>query len=249
MSEQKATVIGAIEVPRPADVYADLIRGKILDGELPIGTQLPTERQLVEESGLARSVVRESLQQLQRQGLINTKPGRHGGSVVSRPTADAVMESVDLHLQGWAPNNHALVQSRQVMEPWIAYFAAEQRTDEQAAELQLIDEKTAEAITGLHDFVACKAQWHSTLAQASHNEVLSTLMGAVARSIFRQVEVITLQGDRESMEQSLAEHRAVTDAVVNHRPAAAYRLMSGHLRTPPVFDPLHEGAGEPMGEV
>ncbi|MBE7196048.1 FadR family transcriptional regulator [Gordonia polyisoprenivorans] len=243
MTERRTTVIGAIEVPRPADVYADLIRNKILDGDLPVGTQLPTERQLVEESGLARSVVRESLQQLQRQGLIVTKPGRHGGSVVSRPTADAVMESVDLHMQGWAPNTQMLVESRQVLEPWIAYFAAERRTDDQVAELQAINERTAEALSGPRDFVACKSEWHRVLAQASHNEVLSTLMGAVARSIFRQVDVMTLQGDREAMEHSLAEHREVTDAVVARRPVVAYRLMSHHLHTPPVFDPLHDSSG------
>jgi GntR family transcriptional regulator, transcriptional repressor for pyruvate dehydrogenase complex len=211
--EQRARLnIGAVEIPRPADVYADLIRDKILDGELPVGTQLPPERVLVEESGLTRSIVREALQRLQRQGLIVTKPGRGGGSIVSRPTASAFMSSVDLQLQGWAPGTQMLFESRQVIEPWCAYFAAERRTDLDIRTLRSINEESASSMSDLISFIDCKIRWHTALATAGHNDLLSTFMEAVSRAILRQTDQ-DAHRDPAAMQRSLEDHVAVTDAI------------------------------------
>ena len=236
MASQRARLnIGAVHVPRPADVYADLFRDKILGGELLVGTQLPPERMLVEESGLTRAVVREALQRLQRQGLIVTKPGRGGGSIVSRPTAAAFMSSVDLQLQGWAPGTQMLFESRQVIEPWCAYFAAERRTDADLRALRLIDNQSAEAISDLSMFIECKIRWHTALATASHNDLLSTFMEAVSRAILRQTDN-EAHRDQEAMQQSLDAHRAITRAIAEGSPPAAYQLMTRHVHTPPVVD-------------
>ncbi|WP_213575620.1 FadR/GntR family transcriptional regulator [Rhodococcus sp. USK13] len=234
-SQQARLNIGAVHVPRPADVYADLIRDKILAGELLMGTQLPPERLLVEESGLTRAVVREALQRLQRQGLIVTKPGRGGGSIVSRPTAAAFMSSVDLQLQGWAPGTQMLYESRQVIEPWCAYFAAERRTDADLRALRLINEQSASAIRDLSDFIECKVRWHTALATASHNDLLSTFMEAVSRAILRQTDNETHR-NQDAMQQSLAAHRAITRAIAEGSPPTAYQLMTRHVHTPPVVD-------------
>src|ERR1700728_670382 len=60
---------------RASDVLADELRAKILSGELLLGTLLPTERDLAEQSGIGRSSVREALKTLEIQGLIVTRPG------------------------------------------------------------------------------------------------------------------------------------------------------------------------------
>ncbi|HEY5852627.1 MAG TPA: FadR/GntR family transcriptional regulator [Aldersonia sp.] len=227
--------LSAVKVPRPADVYADLIRDKILAGELSVGTQLPPERMLVEESGLTRAVVREALQRLQRQGLVVTKRGRGGGSVVSRPTAAAFMSSVDLQLQGWAPGSQMLFESRQVIEPWCAYFAAERRTEADLDALTAINRQSAVAMDDLSDFIECKVRWHTALATASHNDLLSTFMEAVSRAILRQTDN-GAHRDPEAMQQSLDAHCAITDAIADGSSPTAYQLMTRHVHTPPVVE-------------
>ncbi|WP_067650438.1 FadR/GntR family transcriptional regulator [Nocardia harenae] len=234
--------IGAVHVPRPAEVYADLIREKILSGELAIGTQLPPERILVEESGLTRAAVREALQRLQQQGLVTTKPGRGGGSVVSRPDASMFMSSVDLQLQGWAPGTQMLFESRQVIEPWCAYFAAERRTEADLRTLRAIEQRAAAATAELETFIECKVRWHIAVATASHNDLLSTFMEAVSRAILRQTGN-DAHRDPAAMSRSLAAHRAVTDAIVARDAAEAFRLMTQHTRTPPMIE-LAEGEAE-----
>ncbi|WP_308127707.1 FadR/GntR family transcriptional regulator [Gordonia paraffinivorans] len=230
-------------VPRPADVFADILRRQILDGDLPVGSTLPAERQLVEDSGLTRSAVREALAQLQREGLIVVKTGRRGGSVVTRPTATEVLRSVRLNIEGWAPEAGMLLESRVAIEPWCAYFAAERRTEEDVAELRQINERTAQALEGNGDFVECKVAWHSAVSRASRNEVLYTLIEAVSRAAYRQLDRDTLYGeDTASRRESLELHRAVTEAIAEQKPGLAFKLMGHHLDAPAIVDEFPDSA-------
>lgn len=242
MSEPtESIVLGEVSVPRPADVFAETLRRQILDGDLPVGAMLPAERQLVEDSGLTRSAVRDALAQLQREGLIVVKTGRRGGSVVTRPTASEVLRSVRLNLEGWAPDSEMLLESRVAIEPWCAYFAAERRTEQDLAELKQINEQTARALDGHGDFVACKVAWHSAVSRAARNEVLFTLIEAVSRAAYRQFDQATLRGeDEHTRRHSLDLHVAVTDAITERRPGRAFQLMADHLNAPAIIDELRE---------
>lgn len=235
--------IGAVEVPRPADVFADLLQAKILSGELAVGTQLPPERLLVEESGLTRAVVREALHRLQQQGLVVTRPGRGGGSVVSRPTAAGFMSSVDLQLQGFAPGTQMLFEVRQVIEPWCAYFAAERRTDADLAKLVELNERSRQALSDLATFIDCKVQWHTALATASKNDLLSTFSEAVGRAILRQTDNAAHR-DPEVMDRSLRAHVQITDAIAARDSETAYQLMVTHSNTPPHRRGAAEGGAD-----
>ena len=234
--------LGAVSVPRPADVFAETLRHRILVGDIPVGSMLPAERQLVEDSGLTRSAVREALAQLQREGLIAVRTGRRGGSVVTRPTASEVLRSVRLNLEGWAPSSEMLMESRVAIEPWCAYFAAERRSEGDLAELREINERTARALEGHGDFVECKVAWHSAVSRAGRNEVLFTLVEAVSRAAYRQFDRTTLQGeDADSRLRSLQVHEAVTDAIARQKPGLAFKLMGNHLNAPSIVDEFPDG--------
>ncbi|MEP6463538.1 MAG: GntR family transcriptional regulator [Frankiaceae bacterium] len=63
---------------------ADLLRAQMLDGSLPEGARLPSERELMETYGAARGTVRQSVAQLKAEGLIQMEHGR-GAFVRRRP--------------------------------------------------------------------------------------------------------------------------------------------------------------------
>lgn len=211
-------------------MYADLIRGKILDGEIGVGDRLPPERTMVEESGLTRAAVREALQLLQHQGLVVTKPGRGGGSIAARPDATAFMSSVDLQLQGWAPGSQMLFEARQVIEPWCAALAAERATEDDLARLDELNVQ-ATRCRSWAEFIEYKVLWHAALATAAHNELLSTFMEAVGRAIIRQTDSDD-DGNQEDRAQSIRAHRSVTDAVRMRDRERAHRAMGKHVHTP-----------------
>ena len=79
-----------VTVPKAADILANQLRDMIVSGRLTPGSFLPNERQLVTDSGLSRTSVRDALRVLESEGLISTKVGRSGGSMITLPGRDAV---------------------------------------------------------------------------------------------------------------------------------------------------------------
>jgi GntR family transcriptional regulator len=77
---------------------ANQIAENIRSGELSVGDQLPTERQLAEELGVSRMTVRQALGVLTQQGLINSQHGI--GNFVTRPLLE---QPVDI-LIGFSDN-------------------------------------------------------------------------------------------------------------------------------------------------
>ncbi len=55
---------------------ADRLRAAIESGEIGPGEQLPSERQIMDESGTARGTVRQALAQLKGEGLVEIEHGR-----------------------------------------------------------------------------------------------------------------------------------------------------------------------------
>src|SRR2546422_11747925 len=86
-------------VPKASDVLADDMRERILRGEFPEGSALPTERDLVAQTRMSRATVREALRILEVQGMVHIKTGRAGGAFVQKPGEESVADSVALAIR------------------------------------------------------------------------------------------------------------------------------------------------------
>lgn len=73
--EGKAVSLTRATRKRVTDSCIDALREAILDGSFPPGSQLPTEKSLVESFGVSRSTVREALEALEQVGLITRRQG------------------------------------------------------------------------------------------------------------------------------------------------------------------------------
>jgi len=70
----------------PTPLYAALesqIAAGISSGEFPVGTQLPTEEQLIQRFSVSRTTVRKAIQNLSDRGLVEIKRGT--GTFVAQP--------------------------------------------------------------------------------------------------------------------------------------------------------------------
>jgi DNA-binding FadR family transcriptional regulator len=216
-----------MQVPKASDVLADDLRERILRREFPEGTALPPERELVAQTRMSRTTVREALRILEVQGLVQIRTGRSGGAFVQRPGEESIASSVNLMIRGRRIRMAALLETREAVEPSCAQLAARYRT---AADLDRLEEAN-EAIAAdgsLSDFLTANVDWHIAVAAASHNELLSGFMLALSRAIYDSTDN---QGfiDAEVRKTTVQAHKNVTDAIRDQDPEAAVRRMKRHV--------------------
>lgn len=205
--------LGLIKVPKSSDVLADKLRGEILSETYPVGSPLPTERELVSATGLSRGSVREALRILESQGLVTTKAGRYGGTVVSQPSDDLLASHINFYAKGRSVPLRALVEVRLALEPMVAYLAAKNRTNENLEELQAIaDRLDAAAKNDVEVFLQENAKWHDALAAASHNELLRGFAKSVAGMMF-EVSRLEEFATPEIRGRVCKAHRRILDAI------------------------------------
>ncbi|WP_367926336.1 FadR/GntR family transcriptional regulator [uncultured Ruthenibacterium sp.] len=63
-----------LSAPSLKDLFIQQLQGKILSGELPVGTPLPPERELARQMQVSRAVVNGGLAELAAQGFLEVRP-------------------------------------------------------------------------------------------------------------------------------------------------------------------------------
>jgi GntR family transcriptional regulator, transcriptional repressor for pyruvate dehydrogenase complex len=222
-------VLSPMQVPKASEVLANDLRENILTGRFPEGTPLPTERDMVSQTQMSRTTVREALRILEVQGLIRIKTGRSGGAFVQRPDGESVANTVSLLIRGRQIRMAALLETREGVEPVCARLAAKYRTDEDLARLETANIAIA-ADGPLEDFLQANVDWHVAVATASHNELLTGFMAALSRAIYESTDNRAFV-DAEVRRATVLAHRRITDAIQAGDIDAALRRMTGHVHS------------------
>lgn len=63
-----------LSAPSLKDLFVQQLQGMILSGELPMGAQLPPERELARQMQVSRAVVNGGLAELSKQGFLEVRP-------------------------------------------------------------------------------------------------------------------------------------------------------------------------------
>lgn len=219
--------LSPMEVPKASDVLANELRERILSGEFVEGTPLPPERELVNQTGMSRTTVREALRILEVQGLIRIKAGRAGGAFVQTPGEESVANSLELLIRGRQIRLASVHETREAIEPACARLAAEHRTAEDLRRLEAANDRIVEA-GSLEAFLQANVDWHVAVAIAGHNEILTGVMIALSRAIYTATNTEDFVND-EVRSITVRAHRSVTRAIRERDPDAAVRRMGRHV--------------------
>lgn len=219
--------LAPMHVPKASDVLAEELRERILRGEFPEGTSLPPERELVTQTQMSRTTVREALRILEVQGLVRVKTGRAGGAFVQKPGEAAIASSVTLLIRGRQIKLADLLETREAIEPSCARLAALHRTEADLARLDAANELIAKD-GSLDDFLQANVDWHVGVALAGHNELLIGVMSALSRAIYTATNN---QGfvDDDVRRATVTIHTGITKAIRTGDEAAAMRRMTRHV--------------------
>lgn len=147
----------------------EALRGSIVAGRLAPGQRL-IERELIEMTGVSRTVIRESLRQLEAEGLIEIIPNK--GPVVRKLSAT---EAEDLY------------RIRAVLEGLAARFYAENADDSAVQELdEALDEvKLAYQGTDGEAALEAKTNFYDKLYSGGASETLASMLAVVQARIWR----------------------------------------------------------------
>lgn len=149
----------------------------VVDRHLRSGDRLPGERELCEQFGVSRTVIREATRILAQRGIVTIEPGR--GTFVSLPDQTNIALAIELYARArHVPLQH-VVQVRQVLEPEIARIAAEHATEEQIERLARCAEVMDHRLDDPAAYNAADQEFHSTLAEATGNELFCALTGVI----------------------------------------------------------------------
>ena len=211
-AERRGVARGAVAVAatRPAHVY-DRLKDAIITGTLRPLERI-SENKVAADFGLSRTPVRQALQRLEAEGLIQVVPKR--GSFVSRPTVEDILE---------------IYQIRTPLEAACARVAAERIEESQIALLdRLVRVEQARGPGRAADrSLRAAAQFHAVIYGCSRNQRMATLLVDLQNQVHR-VRVLW-PSTVARLGDTWSEHAAIVEALRARDGAAAERLMIEHL--------------------
>jgi GntR family transcriptional repressor for pyruvate dehydrogenase complex len=218
-----------IRVERVADKVADQLKKLISDGVVKVGDRLPPERELAEQMGVSRASVREALQQLEMQGMLEIVHG--GGSIVRNITGQEIRRTLELFLERDPKRVLELAELRAFMEAWAAKEAAKHRTEAELETMRgYLEEMERDFEKGQIRYDV-DFKYHTEIAASTHNTIYLHLIDNIYNLISYSIkvhreEVFTGRGDQETI---LNQHRAIYNAIRDRNPEAAEVAMKEHL--------------------
>jgi GntR family transcriptional regulator, transcriptional repressor for pyruvate dehydrogenase complex len=200
----------------------------IVEGKLRSGQRLPSERELSEQFGVSRTVIREAVRGLQAKGVVEVRSGR--GVEVAAVTSAQVTETFDLFVKGQQIKDNVspdhISEVREMLELRVVALACERGS---AEDLQKVEGafQAMEQAQSTEDLADRDSDFHMAIALATGNPLLVTLLESVNATI-RSVRRESLRRPGRKSEAQI-QHRAVLDGILSRDTAAAVQAMSLHL--------------------
>jgi DNA-binding FadR family transcriptional regulator len=219
-----------IHTRRAFEEICERIREQLALGVLKPGDKLPAERDLAQQLGVSRNVLREALRSLEMAGVLRLQKGVKGGAFVQtgdtsrmnvvmqdmlslgtisvRELSEARISVLDLVVR------LACVNARQ--SDFVALDANIERTDVATAEGRLLDR------------VECSREFYKVLAGATGNKVIAMIVDSVTEIHMRFVYA-KVASSGVAMPRLAERRRQFVAALRERNVTSAIRLMRSHL--------------------
>ena len=195
--------------------------------------RLGTETELASEFGVSRPTLREALRLLASSHLVRVSRGPGGGVFVASTQNEGIgrnlSESIATMLEAESVSLVELVEARIHLEVPLAGLAAENATEETAAELEaaIADATSNRDHPASDEFRLADARFHRAIARTAGNELLRAFTSWTLDVL--QPLLVAQVGETIDGDTILRQHRAIARAIRRKQPAAAQRAMRRHL--------------------
>ena len=190
-----------------------------------IGDKLPNENELSVELGVSRTTLREAVKFLVAHNVLEIKRGK--GTFVA-DNKDLNEDFGLSELDNLAINGMDFFETRLMLEPTMASFAAQRATAEDIAELEKVNEIINAHVDETDFRTELDQQFHNLIARACKNEFIIKILpviweGMDMKSIFRVVS-------DDVKAYTIDDHKMIIEFIKKGDAAGAEAAMRMHLR-------------------
>ena len=200
------------------------IKQMIIDKELKPGDKLPNELKLCESLSVARTTLREAIKTLVSSNILVIKRGR-GTFVSERPgiTKDPLGVS-------FMDDDNLLIhffEVRLLVEPEMAEYAAERRSEEELENIRKAFEKVSDLISKEENHTEADIEFHNEIAKATKNPILQRIVPIINDGIVGGYE--KTKNNPEASEVVMDHHKKIFEAIKSGDKKAAKEYMKEHI--------------------
>lgn len=207
----------------------DQIRTAILAGKLRPGDVLPPEKELMEQFGVSKQTLRESLRALEHMGLIDVRKGIGGGAHIVEVDIEVTKQSLANFLYFKDLTIENLSELRKLIEPHAAGKAAEHISKDDLEELGKLNETARGNLNNnlLEEMSHDEINFHRVIAQNTGNPILILILDFVENLLedFKKV----LKPDLAFSKSVLDAHDKIYQAICDKDPKKASTEMYQHV--------------------
>ncbi|AKU18979.1 transcriptional regulator [Luteipulveratus mongoliensis] len=188
------------------------------------GEQLPPERELAEQLSVSRMTLRDAISALREAGLVETRRGRGGGTVV---TYDGPAAPTAPDTEAASPQRlNDVLSFRRVVESGAAELAADQALDgsQRAWLVECVDH--AAATVGSPAYRVADARLHLAVASLCGSSMLISAVRQAQAALGEMLALIPVLP--RNIEHSQTQHDAVVRCILAGDAAGAREAMIEH---------------------
>jgi len=217
-----------IESRNKCDLVMDRLLEFMTTGEYKPGDRLPPENFFAERFGVSRVTVRESIKKLSSMGVVTV---RHGyGTFVNKVSPSTLMLQLYPLMMLNKDDVGQLYDARIALESSIAYLSAQNRTQEDVAQMKALMSEMDDCLQGLDTrrYSALDIELHTLIGGAAKNEILLTIYQMLDE--VRKRGIYMSNRGPEDLKHSIAAHRQLVEAIENGDGEAARATMMRHIQ-------------------
>jgi GntR family transcriptional repressor for pyruvate dehydrogenase complex len=205
-------------------VALDIVRD-IVSRQLQPGDKLPPEPDLLRQYQVSRSTLREAMRVLEVQGLVHSRPGPGGGTVVGKVAVASLGRTLTLHMHLVGATYDELLASYVLAESITAELAAANPDRELVTQLMEPYVDGGKAAQHTHA-VSEGIDFHQNVAVLANNRVLGFILqtpGAIVND-----HIVSSLNRKVLEDHIIHDHSRIAAAIIAGNAKKAYLCMHEH---------------------
>lgn len=207
------------------DISIERIKNNIVENDLRPGDKFLSEKELIEQLQVSRTVIREALISLQTIGILTIK---RGGIYINSQNLTVFKEILQHHYDTHGVRLKELIEIRQIIELGALRLIIEKNIEVDIKKLRNINQTYHQTIVNQQDTREADQLFHQELMKATGNEIYFNFSEIITD--YFSITKINLIQSQVALLSSYNEHEDLIDKIQAQDLPKAHSIMIKHLQ-------------------